>query len=167
MKDSFWNDFFAVIGIKRRVEAIYEEPVKTLSGKFGHIDVFWESKPLAVYKSARSELMKKRGGKLSLPAAFAMTPRRFDEVDATISPDQTLRLSDNSGAAESGAVASNSSNSTLLAAPVGLLTEEQKAALLLLLATADREHSLVEKVTTTTIGEEAADSPPTDNRRLS
>ena len=59
MKDPFWNDFFAVIGIKRRVEAIYEEPVKTLSGKFGHIDVFWESKPLAVYKSARSELMKK------------------------------------------------------------------------------------------------------------
>ena len=59
MKDSFWNDFFAVIGIKRRVEAIYEEPVKTLSGKFGHIDVFWESKPLAVYKSVRSELMKK------------------------------------------------------------------------------------------------------------
>ena len=95
-----------------------------------------------------------------------MTPRRFDEVDATISPDQTLRLSDNSGAAESGAVASNSSNSTLLAALVGLLTEEQKAALLLMLATADREHSLVEKVPTT-IGEEAADSPPTDNRRLS
>lgn len=36
-KDSFWNDF----GIKRRAVTPDEEPVKTLSGKFGHIDVFF------------------------------------------------------------------------------------------------------------------------------
>jgi len=31
-KDSFWNDFFLVFGIRRRLVATFEEPVKKLSG---------------------------------------------------------------------------------------------------------------------------------------
>ena len=66
-KDSYWNDF----GIKRRAVTPGEGPVKTLSGKFGHIDVFFCGGTfLAKHKSARRELMKKRGGELLLPAAL-------------------------------------------------------------------------------------------------
>ena len=57
-KDSFWNDFFAVFGIKRKAVAAYEAPVKMLSGKYGHIDLFWKGKFLAEHKSAGQSLDK-------------------------------------------------------------------------------------------------------------
>ena len=57
-KDSFWNDFFAVFGIKRKAVAAYEAPVKMLTGKYGHIDLFWKGKFLAEHKSAGQSLAK-------------------------------------------------------------------------------------------------------------
>ncbi len=40
-KQTFWNEFFEVFGIRRRVVATFEEPVKKISGEYGSIDLFW------------------------------------------------------------------------------------------------------------------------------
>src|ERR1035441_4499743 len=40
-RQSFWNDFFNVFGVRRRTVATFEEPVKKLSGDWGFIDLFW------------------------------------------------------------------------------------------------------------------------------
>ena len=40
-KQTFWNEFFNVFGIRRRVVASFEEPVKKISGDYGYIDLFW------------------------------------------------------------------------------------------------------------------------------
>ena len=38
---TFWDEFFAVFGIRRRLVASFEEPVKRISGQYGYIDLFW------------------------------------------------------------------------------------------------------------------------------
>ena len=38
-KQTFWNEFFEVFGIRRRVVASFEEPVRKLSGDHGFIDL--------------------------------------------------------------------------------------------------------------------------------
>ena len=38
---TFWDEFFAVFGIRRRTVASFEQPVKKLSGNWGFIDLFW------------------------------------------------------------------------------------------------------------------------------
>jgi hypothetical protein len=45
-RQSFWNDFFNVFGVRRRTVATFEEPVKKLSGDWGFIDLFWPSRLL-------------------------------------------------------------------------------------------------------------------------
>ena len=40
-KQTFWNEFFNVFGVRRRTVATFEEPVKKLSGDWGFIDLFW------------------------------------------------------------------------------------------------------------------------------
>ncbi len=57
-RQSFWNDFFQVFGIKRRQVATYEEPVRKLSGDWGYIDIFWPGKMLGEHKSAGKDLGK-------------------------------------------------------------------------------------------------------------
>ncbi|RPJ35543.1 MAG: class I SAM-dependent DNA methyltransferase, partial [Verrucomicrobiaceae bacterium] len=57
-KQSFWNDFFHIFGIKRSAVASFEEPVKKLSGNLGKIDLFWPGKLLVEHKSARQDLDK-------------------------------------------------------------------------------------------------------------
>ena len=42
-RQSFWNDFFNVFGVRRRTVATFEEPVKKLSGDWGFIGLFWPS----------------------------------------------------------------------------------------------------------------------------
>jgi hypothetical protein len=37
-KQTFWNEFFQVFGIKRRVVASFEEPAKRISGTYGFIE---------------------------------------------------------------------------------------------------------------------------------
>ena len=37
-RQTFWNEFFAVFGIKRRTVPSFEEPVKNLSGNWDYID---------------------------------------------------------------------------------------------------------------------------------
>ena len=55
---TFWDEFFAVFGIKRRTVASFEEPVKKLSGSWGFIDLFWPGTLLVEHKSRGKPLDK-------------------------------------------------------------------------------------------------------------
>lgn len=53
---SFWDEFFTVFGIRRRLVATFEEPVKNLRGQYGFIDLFWPGVVLVEHKSAGKDL---------------------------------------------------------------------------------------------------------------
>ncbi|MCL2308906.1 MAG: N-6 DNA methylase [Proteobacteria bacterium] len=57
---TFWNEFFAIFGVKRRSVAVYEKRVQKLpnQGKTGQgrIDLFWPGTLLAEHKSAGQDL---------------------------------------------------------------------------------------------------------------
>lgn len=55
---SFWNNFFDVFGVKRRAVASFEEPVKSISGDWEYIDIFWPGTMLAEHKSSGKDLDK-------------------------------------------------------------------------------------------------------------
>lgn len=57
-KQTFWNEFFDVFGIRRRVVASFEEPVKKISGDYGFIDLFWPGIVLVEHKSFGKDLGK-------------------------------------------------------------------------------------------------------------
>lgn len=57
-KQTFWNEFFNVFGIRRRVVASFEEPVKKLSGEYGYIDLFFPGVLLVEHKSFGKDLGK-------------------------------------------------------------------------------------------------------------
>jgi hypothetical protein len=57
-KQTFWNEFFEVFGIRRRTVAAFEEPVKNLSGDYDHIDLFWRGMLLVEHKSLGGNLGK-------------------------------------------------------------------------------------------------------------
>lgn len=45
-RQTFWNEFFNVFGVRCRTVATFEEPVKKLSGDWGFIDLFWPGRML-------------------------------------------------------------------------------------------------------------------------
>ena len=54
---TFWNEFFAVFGVRRRTVAAFEEPVRGLSGDTGgRIDLLWPGVLLAEHKSRGRDL---------------------------------------------------------------------------------------------------------------
>ena len=55
---TFWNDFFAVFGVRRRTVASFEEPVKNLKGDTEFIDLFWKGRLIAEHKSRGKDLSK-------------------------------------------------------------------------------------------------------------
>jgi hypothetical protein len=57
-KQTFWNEFFNVFGVPRRAVASFEEPVKSISGDYGYIDLFWPGKVLVEHKSRGKDLSK-------------------------------------------------------------------------------------------------------------
>ena len=57
-KQTFWNEFFNVFGIRRRTVASFEEPVKKISGNYGYIDLFWPAVVLVEHKSFGKDLGK-------------------------------------------------------------------------------------------------------------
>ena len=57
---SFYNDFFEVFDVKRRLVATFEEPVKKLGERQGFIDLFWKGKLLVEHKSAGRDLERAR-----------------------------------------------------------------------------------------------------------
>lgn len=55
-KQTFWNEFFNVFGVRRRAVASFEEPVKKISGQYGYIDLFWAGIVLVEHKSFGKDL---------------------------------------------------------------------------------------------------------------
>ena len=55
-KQTFWNAFFGVFGVRRRTVAAFEEPVKKISGDYAHIDLFWPGMLLVEHKSLGNDL---------------------------------------------------------------------------------------------------------------
>jgi hypothetical protein len=55
---TFWDEFFLVFGLKRRLVASFEEPVKKISGTWGFIDLFWKATLLVEHKTRGLSLEK-------------------------------------------------------------------------------------------------------------
>lgn len=55
---TFWNEFFDVFGVNRRLVGIFEAKVTKASGHQGFIDVFWPGKLLCEQKSRGQDLDK-------------------------------------------------------------------------------------------------------------
>ncbi len=58
---SFYNEFFAIFGVRRRTVARYEEHVRRLDDTHGFIDLFWPGVLLVEQKSAGRDLTAARG----------------------------------------------------------------------------------------------------------
>ncbi|MEN6425797.1 MAG: DNA methyltransferase [Phycisphaerales bacterium] len=57
-RQTFWNEFFNVFGVRRRTVATFEEPVRRLTGEWGYIDLFWPGRLLVEHKSLGGDLGK-------------------------------------------------------------------------------------------------------------
>lgn len=55
-RQSFWNEWFEVFGIRRRRRVTFERNVRKLSGSTGQIDAFWPGMLLVEHKSAGEDL---------------------------------------------------------------------------------------------------------------
>ncbi len=55
-KQTFWNEFFEIFGIRRRSVASFEEPVRNIRGKYNFIDLFWAGVVLVEHKSSGQDL---------------------------------------------------------------------------------------------------------------
>src|SRR4051794_35095962 len=55
-RQTFWNEWFEVFGIRRRRRVTFEQNVRKLSGSTGQIDAFWPGMLLVEHKSARADL---------------------------------------------------------------------------------------------------------------
>ena len=55
-KQTFWNDFFDVFGLRRAALATFEENVRNLKGNKGAIDLLWKGKLLVEHKSFGEDL---------------------------------------------------------------------------------------------------------------
>lgn len=55
---TFWDEFFAVFGMRRRTVASFEHPVLSIRGTYGFIDLFWPGMVLVEHKSRGQSLDK-------------------------------------------------------------------------------------------------------------
>jgi hypothetical protein len=55
-RQTFWNEWFEVFGIRRRRRVTFEQNVRKLSGTTGQIDAFWPGMLLVEHKSAGEDL---------------------------------------------------------------------------------------------------------------
>jgi hypothetical protein len=55
-KQTFWNEFFDVFGIRRASVAAFEENVRNIHGNTGSIDLLWRGKLLVEHKSRGEDL---------------------------------------------------------------------------------------------------------------
>lgn len=56
-KQTFYNEFFEIFGVRKRV-ASFEEPVKKLGNNQGFIDLFWKGNLLVEHKSFVKDLSR-------------------------------------------------------------------------------------------------------------
>lgn len=78
-KQTFWNEFFQVFGIKRRVVASFEEPVKKISGDYGYIDLFWPGMLIVEHKSFGQSLGKAESQAFDYVRHLA-SEKRLDDI---------------------------------------------------------------------------------------
>jgi len=90
-KQTFWNEFFQVFGIKRRVVASFEEPVKKISGKYGYIDLFWPGILLVEHKSAGQNIGKAESQAFDYVRQLAHE-QRLDEIPRYIIVSDFARI---------------------------------------------------------------------------
>ncbi len=55
-KQTFWNDFFSVFGLRRASLASFEENVRNIKGNKGAIDLLWKGRLLVEHKSFGEDL---------------------------------------------------------------------------------------------------------------
>jgi hypothetical protein len=90
-KQTFWNEFFQVFGIKRRVVASFEEPVKKISGDYGYIDLFWPGVLLVEHKSFGQNLAKAESQAFNYVRQLA-NENRLDEIPRYIIVSDFARI---------------------------------------------------------------------------
>jgi hypothetical protein len=90
-KQTFWNEFFEVFGVRRRMVASFEQRVKQLSGSYGHIDLFWRDKLLVEHKS-RGESLDKAESQAFEYIADLIREGRSDEVPRYVIVSDFARL---------------------------------------------------------------------------
>src|SRR3974377_1253987 len=78
-KQTFWNEFFQVFGIKRRAVASFEESVKKITGDCGRIDLFWPGKMLVEHNSFGENLHKAETQAFQYIRDLANDPKRLQE----------------------------------------------------------------------------------------
>ena len=91
-KQTFWNEFFQVFGIKRRVVASFEEAVKKISGDSGRIDLFWPRVLLVEHKSFGEDLRKAETQAFQYIRDLASDPARRDEIPRYIIVSDFARI---------------------------------------------------------------------------
>ena len=75
---SFWDEFFSVFGMRRRLLATFEEPVRKINGQYGYIDLFWRGVMLAEHKSRGLSLDKAESQAFSYIQDLAREHRHAD-----------------------------------------------------------------------------------------
>jgi hypothetical protein len=91
-KQTFWNEFFQVFGIKRRVVASFEEAVKKISGDYGYIDLFWPGVLLVEHKGLGKDLRKAETQAFDYIRNLANDPKRHDEIPRYIIVSDFARI---------------------------------------------------------------------------
>lgn len=91
-KQTFWNEFFQVFGVKRRAVASFEEAVKRLSGDHGRIDLFWPGMLIVEHKSLGEDLQKAATQAFQYVRDLANDPKRQDEIPRYIIVSDFARL---------------------------------------------------------------------------
>jgi hypothetical protein len=89
---TFWNEFFQVFGIKRRVIASFEEPVKNIRGQYGFIDCFWPGMLLVEHKGFGKDLRKAETQAFDYIRNLANDPKRHDEIPRYIIVSDFARI---------------------------------------------------------------------------
>jgi hypothetical protein len=91
-KQTYWNEFFQVFGIRRRVVASFEEAVKKISGDYGRIDLFWPGVLIVEHKSLGEDLRKAETQAFDYIRSLANDPERRDEIPRYIIVSDFARI---------------------------------------------------------------------------
>ncbi len=98
---TFWNEFFEVFGVRRRIVAAFEEPVRNLTGAHDFIDLFWRGKLIAEHKSRGGNLAKAQTQALGYIQSL-QTQGRGEEVPRYILVSDFARIALHDLEAEEG-----------------------------------------------------------------
>ena len=91
-KQTFWNEFLQVFGIKRRAVASFEEAVKNISGRYSRIDLLWPGVTLVEHKSFGEDLHKAETQAFQYIRDLAGDPARHDEIPRYIIVSDFARI---------------------------------------------------------------------------